>query len=210
MGITTLNDPSQYGLSLVLGGGDVTPLDMATVYATLDNNGIKIEPRAILKVTNRDGKDITKNTQSPPQQVLDPRIAYMLTNIMDDNNARLPEFPLNGPLELANGRPAAAKTGTTNDFDDNWTIGYTPQIVTAVWVGNADHTPMQNVDGITGAAPIWHNYMEMATANLPIENFPVPSGITMLNVCSDGGLAPAGAPGSYPEAFMSSNLPARQ
>ncbi len=210
MGITTLNDSSQYGLSLVLGGGDVTPLDMATVYETLDNNGVKIEPRAILKVTNRDGKDITKDTQAAPQQVLDPRIAYMLTNIMQDNSARLPEFPLNGPLELSNGRPAAAKTGTTNDFDDNWTIGYTPQIVTAVWVGNANHTPMQNVDGITGAAPIWHQYMEMALNGQPIENFTQPAGISMLTVCQDGGLSAPGSPGSYQEAFMTSNLPTRQ
>ncbi|HEY2004780.1 MAG TPA: PBP1A family penicillin-binding protein, partial [Candidatus Saccharimonadia bacterium] len=160
MGITTLNDPSRYGLSLVLGGGEVRPIDMATVYATFDNNGVKIEPRSILKVTNRHGQDITKNTQPKPQPALDPRIAYMLTNILSDNSARLPEFPANSPLALD--RPAAAKTGTTNDFRDNWTIGYTPQLVTAVWVGNNDHSAMQNVDGITGAAPIWHDYMEGA------------------------------------------------
>jgi len=207
MGITTLNDPSEYGLSLVLGGGDVRPIDMATVYATLDNEGLKVEPRAILEVTSRDGANITKNTQPAPQQVLDPRITYMLTNIMSDNEARLPEFPLNGPLELSNNRPAAAKTGTTNDFRDNWTIGYTPQIVTAVWAGNNDNTPMEDVDGITGAAPIWHNFMEQATSSMPIEQFPIPSGITFQNVCgSNGGLTGPGQPG-YPEVFMSDALP---
>jgi membrane peptidoglycan carboxypeptidase len=208
MGITTLNDPSQYGLSLVLGGGDVRPIDMATVYATLDNGGLKVEPRSILKVTDRDGKDITKNTQPAPEQVLDPRIAYMLTNIMADNPARLPEFPLNGPLQLD--RPAAAKTGTTDDFRDNWTIGYTPQLVTAVWAGNNDNTPMQNVDGITGAAPIWHNFMEQASSGMPIENFVQPAGITIANVCgSNGGLTGPGQTG-YPEVFMSDAMPSLQ
>jgi 1A family penicillin-binding protein len=205
MGITTLNDPSQYGLSLVLGGGDVMPIDMATVYATLDNGGVKVEPRSILKVTDREGQNITKNTQPAPQQVLDPRIAYMLTNIMADNVARLPEFPLNGPLELD--RPAAAKTGTTDDFRDNWTIGYTPQIVTAVWAGNNDNSPMQDVDGITGAAPIWHNFMEQVSAGTPVEDFVPPAGITFANVCgSNGGLTGSG----YQEVFMTDQMPTLQ
>jgi membrane peptidoglycan carboxypeptidase len=205
MGITTLTDPSQYGLSLVLGGGDVRPIDMATVYATLDNGGLKVAPRSILKVTDRTGRDITKGDQPAPQQVLDPRIAYMLTNIMSDNPARLPEFPLNGPLQLD--RPAAAKTGTTDDFRDNWTIGYTPQLVTAVWAGNNDNSPMQNVDGITGAAPIWHSFMEQASAGMPIENFVPPAGITIADVCgANGGLADP-TQGGYPEVFMTGSVP---
>jgi 1A family penicillin-binding protein len=204
LGITTLNDPSRYGLSLVLGGGEVRPLDMATVYGTLDNGGQRVEPRAILSVTDRHGKDITKVSPPAPAPELDPRIAYMLTNIMADNPARLPEFPAGGPLQLS--RPAAAKTGTTNDFRDNWTIGYTPQIVTAVWVGNNDHTPMENVDGITGAAPIWHDYMEMANAGLPVENFTPPAGVVLLGVCSNGAIADGG-PGAYQEVFMAGQLP---
>lgn len=179
---------------------------MATVYGTLDNGGVKVEPRAILSVTDKNGKDITKNTQPAPTPALDPRIAYILTNIMSDNPARLPEFPLNGPLQLS--RPAAAKTGTTNDFRDNWTIGYTPQIVTAVWVGNNDHTPMQNVDGITGAAPIWHDYMEMANKDLPVENFTAPAGVVSLAVCADGAIADGG-PGVGQEIFMSDQIPNR-
>jgi len=130
----------------------------------------------------------------------------MLTNIMSDNPARLPEFPAGGPLQLS--RPAAAKTGTTNDFRDNWTIGYTPQIVTAVWVGNNDHSPMENVDGITGAAPIWHDYMEMANKDLPVSNFAPPAGITLMGVCSDGAVADGG-PGAYQEAFISDQIPGR-
>jgi len=208
MGITSLNDPSQYGLSLVLGGGDVSPIDMATVYATFDNGGVKVQPRAILKVTDRHGADITKSTQAAPKAVLDPRIAYMITNILTDAQARLPEFPLNGPLQLS-GRPAAAKTGTTNDFRDNWTIGYTPQVVTAVWVGNADHSAMENVDGITGAAPIWHDYMELANAGLPVRQFTAPAGISLVPVCADGGVAQAGQPASALEAFLSDAIPTR-
>lgn len=184
MGITSLNDPSRYGLSLVLGGGEVRPIDMATVYATFANLGQKVEPRAILSVTDRHGNDITKPSESKPAQALDPRIAYMLTNIMSDNPARLPEFPLNGPLQLD--RPAAAKTGTTNDFRDNWTIGYTPQLVAAVWVGNNDHTPMQNVDGITGAAPIWHDYMEGALEGQPAIAFTQPPGVSLAQTCAGG------------------------
>lgn len=207
MGITTLNDPSRYGLSLVLGGGEVRPIDMATVYATFANNGVKVEPRSILKVTDKHGKDITKNTQPKPQNSLDPRIAYMITSILSDDSSRQPEFPANGPLTLG-GRPAAAKTGTTNDFRDNWTIGYTPQLATAVWVGNNDHTPMQNVDGITGAAPIWHDYMMGALADTPQLAFTVPPGITLASVCPDGGIADGFSTGTT-EAFMSTAMPAK-
>ena len=196
MGITSLNDPSRYGLSLVLGGGEVRPIDMATVYATLANLGQKVEPRAILSVTDRHGNDVTKASDAKSTQELDPRIAYMLTNILSDNPARLPEFPLNGPLQLD--RPAAAKTGTTNDFRDNWTIGYTPQLVAAVWVGNNDHTPMQNVDGITGAAPIWHDYMEGALEGQPALAFTQPPGVSIAQTCTNGQTATEVFMGSAP------------
>ena len=188
LGITTLSHPENYGLSLVLGGGEVRPIDMATVYATFANAGTRIEPRAILKVTSRDDKDISKLDHRKSEPVLDPRVAYMITHIISDNASRAPEFPINSPLKLS--RTAAAKTGTTNDFRDNWTVGYTPQLATAVWVGNNDHTAMNNVDGITGAAPIWHDYMEGALAGTPATEFAVPGGITMAKVCTiDGGLA---------------------
>lgn len=205
LGITTLQDESQYGPSLVLGGGEVRMLDMAAVYGTFANNGVRVTPQAITKVDDRMGQDITKTAAHNPATVLDPRIAYMITNILADDTARQPEFPANGPLKLS--RPAAAKTGTTNDFRDNWTVGYTPQMVTAVWVGNNDHTAMQNVDGITGAAPIWHDYMEGAHGGLPVENFTVPAGLTIASICSDGGLADGFTTG-LTEVFMSDALPA--
>jgi 1A family penicillin-binding protein len=180
-------DPSDYGLSLVLGSGTVRPIDLTAVYAALDEGGTTVVPRSILSVTNRFGKNITKPQPTGGKQVLDPRVAYMLTSILSDDTARQEEFGVNNPLQLD--RPAAAKTGTTNDFDDNWTIGYTPDVVTGVWVGNNDHTPMQNVDGITGAAPIWHDYMETVLAGTPVTNFTPPAGIVAAQVCrSDGGL----------------------
>jgi 1A family penicillin-binding protein len=193
LGITSLNDPSRYGLSLVLGGGEVRPIDMATVYGTFANQGINVKPRAILKVNDRFGKDITKDTQPKPVQVIEAKYAAMITNILSDNTARTEEFGANSPLKLS--RPAAAKTGTTNDFRDNWTVGYTPSVVTAVWVGNNDHSAMNNVDGITGAAPIWHDYMEMALAGTPVENFTIPADLTGFHVCASGGLAGDSVPG---------------
>lgn len=210
LGITapSLSDESRLGMSLVLGGGEVRPIDMATVYATFANGGVSVKPTAITKVDDRYGNDMTKPTISAKPQVLDPRVSFMLTNILSDNGARTEEFGANSPLLLS--RPAAAKTGTTNDFRDNWTVGYTPDLVTAVWVGNNDHTPMNNVDGITGAAPIWHDYMEMAHAGTPIHQFSTPSGIVFASVCSgDGGLASATDLHVLNEVFLAGTQPTR-
>lgn len=203
LGIETesLSDESRYGLSLVLGGGEVRPIDMATVYATFANQGRSVTPRAITSVSDRYGNDVTKPAAKNNQQALDPRIAYMITNILSDTKARQEEFGQNNPLQLS--RPAAAKTGTTNDFRDNWTVGYTPDLVAAVWVGNNDHSPMSNVDGITGAAPIWHDYMEMASAETPIKEFAVPTGVTTAKVCqTDGGLTDPNDPNGVTEVFL--------
>lgn len=201
-------DPNQYGLSLVLGAGDVRPIDMAAVYATIDNGGKTVVPRAILGVDDKFGKDITKPQPTGGKQVLDPRVAYMLTNILSDTKARQEDFGVNNPLQLS--RPAAAKTGTTNDFDDNWTDGFTPDLVAVVWVGNNDHTPMQNVDGITGAAPIWHDYMEMAAAGTPVNQFSVPGGIVFAAVCpADGGLASPNDPTAINEVFLAGQAPTK-
>ncbi len=198
LGITTLQDRSRYGVSLVLGSGEVRMIDMATVYATFANNGLRVLPQAVTKVTNRQGKDITKPDKRETKQVLDPRYAYMINSILSDNPNRAEEFGLNSPLKLS--RPVAAKTGTTNDFRDNWTVGFTPQLVTAVWVGNNDHTPMRNVDGITGAAPIWHQFMESYHQGLPVLNFTQPNGLMTARVCrADGGLTSGSGGNTYEE-----------
>jgi 1A family penicillin-binding protein len=197
----SLDDQSRYGLSLVLGGGEVRAIDMAAVYAAFANQGKTVTPRAITNVSDKFNQDVTKPGGQNNHQALDPRIAYMITNILSDNPARKEEFGENSPLKLS--RPAAAKTGTTNDFRDNWTVGYTPDLATAVWVGNNDHSAMKNVDGITGAAPIWHDYMEMALADKPVKDFPVPAGVVFQKVCqADGGLAAPNDPAAVNEVFL--------
>lgn len=159
LGITTLNQPERYGLSLVLGGGEVTMVDMAAVYGTFARGGIKSQPRAILEVHDRYGKDISIKTTPPTERVADANAVATLSSMLNDNPTRSEIFGQNSPLVTS--QPTSVKTGTTNDFRDNWTAGYSKDTVTIVWVGNNDNHPMGNgVDGITGAAPIWHNYME--------------------------------------------------
>jgi membrane peptidoglycan carboxypeptidase len=135
-----------------------------------------------------------QDTQSlPPCQLIEntgaqlvrPQHAYLLSNILSDNAARTPAFGANSVLKLS--RPAAVKTGTTNDYKDNWTIGYTPDLVTGVWVGNVDNKEMQGVSGVTGAGPIWHNFMEAALANRPVQDFVRPDGLVEREVCAWSG-----------------------
>ncbi len=205
----SLTDKSRNGLSLVLGGGEVRAIDMAAVYATLANGGKAVTTHTVLKVSDRSGNDITKPRPTAERQAIDQRIAYMVTNILSDTDARKEIFGTQNPLQLS--RPAAAKTGTTNDYRDNWAIGYTPQLATAVWVGNNDHSPMLNVDGITGAAPIWHDYMEMALAGTEVEPFIAPPGVVFAKVCPlDGGLASANDPTAVNEVFLAENQPTKQ
>ncbi len=192
LGITTLNDTSRYGLSLTLGAGEVKMIDMAEVYGTLANGGVKVPLTAIKKVADRDGNDITKPDPKPSTKpVVDPRLVYMMTNILSDNDAKTEIFGSVTPFKIAP-HQVAVKTGTTTDFRDNWTVGYTPDIVTVVWAGNNDNTPMGQVDGFTGAAPIWHDYMANFLKDHPVHNFTRPAGLVTAKVCSatgDGGLA---------------------
>jgi 1A family penicillin-binding protein len=159
LGITTLQQPERYGLSLVLGGGEVTMVDMAAVYGTFARGGIKSQPRAILQVKDRYDKDITIPNTPPTERVADANAVATLSSMLNDNATRSEIFGANSPMVTS--QPTSVKTGTTNDFRDNWTAGYSKDTVTIVWVGNNDNSPMGNgVDGITGAAPIWNKYME--------------------------------------------------
>jgi len=158
MGITGLQrDPWSYGLSLTLGGGEVTLLDLTTAYATLANAGELIRPHTVLTITDSAGKllyslkDDAKGLAPTP--AVDPGAAYIVTQFLADNDARAPAFGSRSPLYL--GVAAAAKTGTTNDYRDNWTLGYTPSLVVGVWAGNSDNSAMNRSSGLTGAAPIW-------------------------------------------------------
>lgn len=172
MGMTTLTDPQRYGLSLVLGGGEVRLLDEVSAYGVMANEGVRHPHRAILKVTRGSETIIDVTTEEPPGElVLEPQIARTVTDILADNNARALIFGTNSLLQLGS-RPVAAKTGTTQEFRDGWVMGYTPSLVAGVWVGNNDNTPMRDLSGgARTAAPIWNSFMRGALAGTPIEQF---------------------------------------
>ncbi|MGC9358215.1 MAG: Ig-like domain-containing protein, partial [Anaerolineae bacterium] len=210
MGINTLDRGlNYYGLSLTLGGGEVHLIDMAYAFSVFANNGVmygepvpqeeqrpgfrELNPVSILRVEDRNGNVLYQYDQPQTQRILDPRLAYLITNILSDRRARIPAFGTPNALELSNDRPAAAKTGTTNDFTDNWTIGYTPQYVTGVWMGNTDsQQKMINTPGSRGASYIWHAVMEYAHQDDPIVSFPRPEGLIEVSVCVKSGLKPNG------------------
>jgi 1A family penicillin-binding protein len=173
MGYTTLNDPERYGLSLVLGGGEVKLLDHTAAYGVFAREGEYHPPVAILKIEDRNGK-ILEEYKDDKKEVLNKETARKINNILSDNDARAFVFGANNWLTLP-GRPVAAKTGTTNDYKDAWTIGYTPSIVTGVWVGNTNGAEMKRgADGSKIAAPIWNEYMRHVLGNTPVEAFQEP------------------------------------
>jgi membrane carboxypeptidase/penicillin-binding protein len=188
MGITTLQDTLRYGLSLTLGGGEVRLLELAAAYAAFANGGLRVDPCPILRVESADGQVLWTRHAVDKQRVVEERVAYLITDILGDDSARIAAFGEGSDLALS--RPSAAKTGTTTDWRDNWTIGYTPQLVAGVWVGNADNSPMVNVSGIHGAAPIWHQFMEEALKGKPPLAFRQPSGLVSVEICADSGMLP--------------------
>ena len=206
LGITTFGQPDRYGFALTLGGGEVRLLDMALAYGVFANGGHKIDPVAVLQVNDAQGQTLYTHTPQPSEQVLDPRVTYLITSILSDNKARAPAFSEYSVLRLT--RPAAAKTGTTTDWRDNWTLGYTPDLVTGVWVGNADNQPMERISGVTGAGPIWHDFMQEALKGKPIQQFTRPDGLIDLDVCATSGLLPTPyCPYTKREVFIAGTQP---
>jgi len=196
LGITTLDDSERFGLALTLGGGEVRLLELTAAYAAFANGGHRAEPVAILRI------EASSDFQSLPdfgslkewrpetgERVLDERVAYLITDILSDDTARISGFGEGSVLKLS--RPAAAKTGTTTDWRDNWTIGYTPELVVGVWAGNADNEPMRHVSGVAGAAPIWHDFMEEVLKGRPVQEFAEPEGLVRVEVCSLSGKLPS-------------------
>lgn len=159
-GIETWDDPSQYGLSLALGGGDVTMTNMAQAYGVLANEGERVNLTPIINLAGQGGVVLRKE-DTKKQKVIDPAYAYIISDILSDNQARVAAFGPGSMLELK-GYKVAVKTGTTDEKRDNWTIGYTPDFLVVVWVGNNDHSPMNPylTSGVTGAAPIWNRMMQ--------------------------------------------------
>lgn len=160
MGINTLNDRSRYGLSLVLGGGEVKLIEETSAYGVFANDGVKNYPAAILKIETNKGETL-EEYKNKPVKVLEPQIARLISDILSDENARTPIFGSNSKLYIKE-RPTAVKTGTTQEYKDGWTVGFTPSLVVGVWAGNNNNTPMRNGDGSAVAAPIWNEFFKKA------------------------------------------------
>ena len=183
-----LDKPEVYGLSLGLGAASVSLLNMVGAYAAIDNYGSYHPPVAILKVEDWQGNVMEQFQPTRGRQVVSPVQAYMITSILSDNWARTPLQGPNSALLLS--RPDAAKTGSTDDYKDSWTIGYTPDLAAGVWVGNTDNKPMKEVLGSMGAGRIWHSFMEDVHLGAPVEEFVPPPGIREYKVCLETGQAP--------------------
>lgn len=224
MGITTLDGgANNFGLSLTLGGGEVKLLDMVYAFSVFANNGVMIgqpvpslqqrlgyralDPVAILRVEDRRGTVLYEYNQPQRREIVTPQLAYIMNDILSDRRARCPAFGCPNALELPDNRPAAAKTGTTNDYRDDWIIGYTPQLVVGVWSGNSDNTPMRNLPGSVGAAPIWQAVMSWALQDAPIMTWTRPPGIIERAVCNPSGLLPTPHCPAVTELFVAGTEP---
>lgn len=196
LGLSSLDQkPDYYGLALTLGGGEIRLLDLANAYFTLANYGYQKPFSKILSIADSQGVNIYKWNPPLGRNILGPQaeqISFLIISALSDPHARLKSFGEDNVLELS--VPAAVKTGTTRNFRDNWTFGFSPRLLTAVWVGNADASPMENISGIDGAGPIWHDFMEYyhqyhdLASNQP--SFTVPAGLRQISICAVSGLLP--------------------
>ena len=204
LGITGLDRGAQfYGLSLVLGGGEVSLLDHTYAYSVLGNGGVMagqpipvqeqrdgfrtLDPVVMLEVTDANGNTIRQPAPPQRKEVLAPEVHYIISDVLSDDRARAVAFGYDSDLTLPD-RPVAAKTGTTNNIRDTWALGYTPQLAVGVWVGNTDNTPMNELSGLSGAAPIWNAIMLKYHEDKPAEWYAPPAGVVAETVCSPSGL----------------------
>ena len=197
-----------YGLALTLGGGELKPLELTSAYATLANGGLRMSPTPILWVEDRAGNILVDNRQRHGEPVVASEMAYLITNILSDTKARCLVFACPNNLELPD-RPVAAKTGTTNDNRDAWTMGYTPDIAVGVWVGNNDNSQMAaHIGGSNSAGVIWNAFMRRAHEGVPSHSFPRPAGIVDREVCVLSGAEPSSyCPEKRSEVFSLNHLP---
>ena len=206
LGITSLENPQEYDLSLALGGGTISLLQLTTAYATFADQGVFTGNYAILDVHDADGNLLYTQERTPPRQIFDPRVTWLISDILSDDRARVLGFGLNSTLKID--RTAAVKTGTTTNFHDNWTIGYTPDLLVGVWVGNSNYEAMHNVTGLSGAAPIWHEIMRTILQGHPDQPFVRPDGLVQVEVCDLSGLLPTPAcPHTKLEWFIDGTQP---
>jgi penicillin-binding protein 1C len=188
LGITTLHDPQEYDLSLALGGGAVRLIELTAAYGAFANGGFRVTPVSILDVHDMRGSVLYSAPPVAYKRVLDMRVAWLISDILSDNDARRIGFGPHSTLRID--RPSAVKTGTTSNFHDNWTVGYTPDLVVGVWVGNTSYEPMRDVNGLTGAAPIWHQFIRTVLTGSPPQAFIQPEGMVQEQVCFLSGLLP--------------------
>jgi membrane peptidoglycan carboxypeptidase len=224
MGINSLDRGlDYYGLSLTLGGGEVHLLDMVYAFTVFANNGRmmgapldeeqaregyrQLNPVTILRVEDSNGNVLYQYDKPESDAILSPELAYLMNDILSDRQARWAAMGHPNPLELADERPAAAKTGTTNDFRDAWTIGYTPQLAVGVWVGNTDNSMMDNLPGLRGAGPIWHAVMEYALQDESAAPFSRPEGLVQKAVCALSGEIPTEHCPTVTELFIPGTEP---
>ena len=191
MGISTFVR-DDYGLSLTLGGGDVSLLELTGAFSIFANSGVRQAPFSITKIVDHFGKLVYERESTAGEQVIRADHAYLISDILSDNNARSPAFGRDSILNLP--YQVAVKTGTTNNFNDNWTLGYTPDIAIGVWIGNADYTPMKNVSGVTGAAPLWADVIQWEinrTMGGTPTSFKRPDNIEDIVICKASGTIPS-------------------
>jgi len=219
MGITSLGDARQYGLTVTLGSGEVRLLDLTYAYTPFANGGFQIgqpvidarpgsrefEPAVILKVVDAEGRVLDEYSPRPGKRVISPQVAWIISDILSDDEARSDTYGRNSPLAI--GRPAAVKTGTTDRYHDSWTIGYTPDLVVGVWVGNADNQPMRQVLGVSGAGAIWNGTMQQLLKNTASRAFIRPAGLVQVAIDPRTGLRPAANGPSRLEWFLEGNVP---
>lgn len=214
LGLTEIasRSPSSLGPSLALGTAEVSLLHLTGAYATFANRGVRVPPTAILEITNSQGHPLYAYNAAHPQGVRAIRedVAFLMSSILSDKASRYHEFGPGNPLELD--RPAAAKTGTTDSFKDNWTIGYTPYLTVGVWAGNSDGSVMHNVIGITGAGPIWHDVMEYVSHyyNYRPDDFIKPADVQPGTVSAYTGLLPHQGEPTVTDWFINGTMPTIQ
>lgn len=226
MGLTSWNDPSRYGLSLTLGGGEVRLIDLAKAYATIANYGKRPEFSVVKRVSNYKGRVLdsdceTAKTEGFPEafakerqcewpQVLDPRVAFLLIDVLRDNKARTPAFGNSSQLVVSGHDDVAVKTGTSNDLRDNLTLGFNQNYLVAVWVGNNDNSPMARIaSGVTGAAPIWNKIMSTLLVGKSNRAWDIPQGLSQISVCALTGTLPCEGCLSKNEWFLEETKPAK-
>lgn len=204
LGITTLGDPSQYGLSLVLGTAEIKLLDLTSAYGVFANNGYKNNPVSILSITDKRGQTVFEYAPNP-EFVLGPENTFLISSILSDNKTRSEVF--GNVLDIS--KPASVKTGTTEDYKDSWTVGYTPSLAVGAWVGNNDNKPMDNIAGSLGAAPIWKSLMEKFLEKKQVEEFEKPPGVISLYICRDNGLPLKTGTSDLKEYFVEGTVPSQ-